>query len=87
MLFSAFRFAAAVLAERQADSQHILNSLDASIEKGQSRKLQGRFLHIIDIHTVPFYKPGTDPNGEHPCYAGDGSAGYYGAEKQLLVRR
>lgn len=37
-------------------------------------------LSPLDLHPDPFYKPNTDPNGEHPCHAGSGTAGYFGAE-------
>ncbi|KIW18379.1 hypothetical protein PV08_02667 [Exophiala spinifera] len=48
--------------------------------QGQSnlRKLQGRFLHITDIHPDPFYKVHSDPS--EACHAGKGQAGYFGAE-------
>ncbi|KAL9107724.1 MAG: hypothetical protein Q9227_007439 [Pyrenula ochraceoflavens] len=43
-----------------------------------TRKLQGRFLHISDIHPDPFYKSHSDP--EDACHHGKGAAGFYGAE-------
>ncbi|KAG9788892.1 Endopolyphosphatase, partial [Aureobasidium melanogenum] len=42
------------------------------------RPLQGKFLHITDIHPDPFYLEHSDP-GE-VCHRGKGDAGYYGAE-------
>ncbi|EXJ77670.1 hypothetical protein A1O3_09899 [Capronia epimyces CBS 606.96] len=42
------------------------------------RPLQGRFLHITDIHPDPFYLAGSDP--DEACHRGKGQAGYYGAE-------
>lgn len=65
----------------QAASQHVLDVSDASAKVEGTRRLQGRFLHITDIHPDPFYKSGSNPNGRHPCHRGKGAAGYYGAEK------
>lgn len=62
------------------DSQHVLDVFDASSEIQTTRKLRGKFLHITDIHPDPFYRTGSDPDGEHPCHGGNGRAGYYGAE-------
>ncbi|KEF52641.1 uncharacterized protein A1O9_11058 [Exophiala aquamarina CBS 119918] len=59
-----------------ADAQH---PLSPSILKTQppARKLQGRFLHITDIHPDPFYKVHSSP--EEQCHSGKGSSGHYGA--------
>ncbi|KAK5090933.1 Endopolyphosphatase [Lithohypha guttulata] len=60
--------------------QDVLNVPHAGLEPAQHRKLQGKFLHITDIHPDPFYQQGSDPGGEHPCHRGEGRAGYFGAE-------
>ena len=63
--------------------QHVLD-VSASTKADNSRQLQGKFLHITDVHPDPYYRAGSDPSGEHPCHhAGDGDriAGYFGAEK------
>jgi len=62
-------------------TQHVLDVSDAGSQAGTPRRLRGRFLHITDFHPDPFYQPGTNPDGQHPCHRGEGSAGYFGAEK------
>ncbi|ETN36525.1 uncharacterized protein HMPREF1541_08803 [Cyphellophora europaea CBS 101466] len=75
LLFTAY--AAAVPAV--SDQQQVIRR--PSSETTQ-RKLQGRFLHITDVHPDPFYEPYTEPDGDHPCHhkGGKGSAGHFGAE-------
>ena len=62
-----------------SNAQHALTNPQEQLVK--QRTLNGKFLHITDLHPDPFYKLGTDPFGEHPCHRGKGSAGFYGAEK------
>ncbi|KAJ9658963.1 Endopolyphosphatase [Neophaeococcomyces mojaviensis] len=73
-------FSALTAAAPTDQYQHVLDTADESIARTQ-RKLQGKFLHITDIHPDPFYRQGSDPAGEHPCHRGEGGAGYFGAEK------
>ncbi|KAL9620795.1 MAG: hypothetical protein Q9160_004695 [Pyrenula sp. 1 TL-2023] len=61
--------------------QSPLQGDDADTQGEAPRKLQGRFLHISDIHPDKFYREGSSSDGSHPCHSGSGSAGYYGAEK------
>lgn len=44
-----------------------------------SKSLQGRFLHITDLHPDPFYKPFSSI--DKSCHRGSGSAGAVGAPK------
>ncbi|KAJ1331318.1 endopolyphosphatase [Microdochium nivale] len=44
------------------------------------RKLQGRFLHITDLHPDPFYKVHSSTEETIACHRGNGPAGTYGAE-------
>lgn len=44
------------------------------------RKLQGKFLHITDLHPDEFYKVHSSTDEEAACHRGDGPAGTYGAE-------
>lgn len=46
-----------------------------TLENGE-QIINGRFLHITDLHPDPFYKEGSDP--EQQCHAGKGTAGAYG---------
>lgn len=43
-------------------------------------KLQGRFLHITDLHPDPYYEPHTSTAEDSACHWGEGPAGYYGTE-------
>lgn len=61
-------------------SQHVLDVPNTSSEVQSTRQLRGKFLHITDIHPDPFYRTGSDPDGDHPCHRGNGRAGYFGAE-------
>ncbi|KAK5946901.1 Endopolyphosphatase [Knufia obscura] len=80
LLFSAL--AAARPSASAPPSQHVLDISDAGSQAAKPRQLRGRFLHITDIHPDPFYRQGSDPEGEHPCHRGEGSStGYFGAEK------
>lgn len=72
----------ALATARPPPTQHVLDISHQSSQSGNPRKLHGRFLHITDIHPDPFYRQGTDPDGEHPCHGGKGDAGYFGAEKR-----
>ncbi|KAJ9498313.1 Endopolyphosphatase [Exophiala xenobiotica] len=78
LLFSALALAAPrnPLPHGQENQQVLINP--ASKSQPGHRKLQGRFLHITDIHPDPFYKSGSD--SDEACHAGKGQAGYYGAE-------
>lgn len=74
-------FAAAVSARPPTQvSQHVLDVANADREAQAVRRLRGKFLHITDIHPDPFYRSGSDPDGDHPCHSGKGRAGYFGAE-------
>lgn len=74
-------FAAAAVAHPTApEVQDVLQIPVVGSGHAKHRKLQGRFLHVTDIHPDPFYRVGSDPDGEHPCHRGNGKAGYYGAE-------
>ncbi|GJN73081.1 vacuolar endopolyphosphatase [Purpureocillium lilacinum] len=46
----------------------------------QQRKLNGRFLHITDLHPDDFYKAHTSSEEGIACHRGKGMAGTYGAE-------
>ncbi|UNI14997.1 Endopolyphosphatase [Purpureocillium takamizusanense] len=46
----------------------------------QQRKLNGRFLHITDLHPDDFYKAHTSSEEGIACHRGKGMAGMYGAE-------
>ncbi|KAI9686102.1 MAG: Endopolyphosphatase [Bathelium mastoideum] len=46
----------------------------------EGKKLNGRFLHITDLHPDPYYKPYSSTSGDNACHSGSGAAGYYGAE-------
>lgn len=61
--------------------QHVLDIPHTRSKAGNPRKLHGKFLHITDIHPDPFYRHGSNPYGDHPCHRGEGTAGYFGAEK------
>ncbi|KAI1629466.1 endopolyphosphatase [Exophiala viscosa] len=78
LLFAAFTAAAPpdLLSNKHYPQQAVIKP--PSKAQPKPRKLQGRFLHITDIHPDPFYEVGSDP-GE-ACHHGKGQAGYYGAE-------
>ncbi|RYP63102.1 hypothetical protein DL771_009444 [Monosporascus sp. 5C6A] len=44
------------------------------------RKLNGRFLHITDLHPDEYYKPHASTEEGYACHRGEGPAGAYGAE-------
>ncbi|KAL8936039.1 MAG: hypothetical protein Q9216_005134 [Gyalolechia sp. 2 TL-2023] len=50
------------------------NSVDA-------KTLQGKFLHITDLHPDRFYSFASSTDGDDACHWGEGSAGIFGAEK------
>lgn len=81
LLLSAVQRVITAPTHHQESSQHVLDIPYASTEVEGARRLHGRFLHITDIHPDPFYKSGSNPDGQHPCHRGEGAAGYYGAEK------
>lgn len=62
-------------------SQDVLSSTVIESAQPKHRKLQGRFLHVTDIHPDPFYRTGSSADGVHPCHRGEGEAGFFGAEK------
>jgi len=64
---------------RAASSTTSREPADGIASVGQ-RRLNGKFLHITDIHPDPFYKVYTSTDDEHACHRGRGPAGYYGAE-------
>jgi len=80
LLYSLLLLSALTTAAPSDRSQYVLGPANESTAR-TSRKLQGKFLHITDIHPDPFYREGSDPAGEHPCHRGEGNAGYFGAEK------
>lgn len=70
--------------------QHVLSSTHQTSEQTieyhvpkqlksppQSRKIQGRFLHITDFHPDPFFK--SNSATDNSCHSGKGSAGLLGA--------
>ncbi|KAL6242106.1 Endopolyphosphatase [Rhinocladiella similis] len=59
----------------QGNQQVVIKSPE---QQSNPRKLQGRFLHITDIHPDPFYKAHSNPN--QACHSGKGQTGYFGAE-------
>ncbi|KAK6369713.1 uncharacterized protein PV06_01930 [Exophiala oligosperma] len=59
----------------QGNQQAVFKSLEP---QSNPRKLQGKFLHITDIHPDPFYKLHSNPS--HACHTGKGETGYFGAE-------
>ncbi|EXJ86174.1 hypothetical protein A1O1_06544 [Capronia coronata CBS 617.96] len=77
LLFTALTAAAPTELPSQVDG---LQQVIAEPSKSQPppRPLQGRFLHITDIHPDPFFLAHSDP--DEACHRGKGSAGYYGAE-------
>ncbi|KIX04964.1 uncharacterized protein Z518_05836 [Rhinocladiella mackenziei CBS 650.93] len=80
LLFAAFAAAAPSEPYSNAGELQQVITKPPSSSKTQSapRKLQGKFLHITDIHPDPFYKVHSDP--DESCHAGKGHAGHYGAE-------
>ncbi|TDZ61905.1 Endopolyphosphatase [Colletotrichum trifolii] len=48
--------------------------------KKQTRRLNGKFLHITDFHPDQFYKAHTSTQEDIACHRGKGPSGYYGAE-------
>ncbi|TPX11422.1 uncharacterized protein E0L32_007841 [Thyridium curvatum] len=62
--------------------QHVLTGDHHQIESQQQapRKLQGRFLHITDLHPDEFYKVHSSTAEGDACHRGSGPAGTYGAE-------
>ncbi|ORX94256.1 Metallo-dependent phosphatase-like protein [Clohesyomyces aquaticus] len=52
----------------------------AGPEASTGRRLQGRFLHITDIHPDPFYKTYSSTEQDAACHRKRGPAGVYGAE-------
>ncbi|MCJ1399470.1 hypothetical protein MMC11_002672 [Xylographa trunciseda] len=53
---------------------------DNLIGASRPRPLQGRFLHISDLHPDPFYKYHSSSTQEDACHRGEGPAGILGAE-------
>ncbi|KAJ6445761.1 vacuolar endopolyphosphatase [Purpureocillium lavendulum] len=49
-------------------------------QQQQQRKLNGKFLHITDLHPDDFYKVHTSSEEGIACHRGKGMAGTYGAE-------
>ncbi|KAK2626879.1 hypothetical protein QTJ16_004054 [Diplocarpon rosae] len=66
------------------DTQSVLHNLQAPSEDlsqaPASRRLQGRFLHISDLHPDPHYKVHSSTDEDGACHRGRGPAGTYGAE-------
>lgn len=81
LLFTALAAARPPASPPTAQPQHVLDVSDAGSQAGTPRRLRGKFLHVTDFHPDPFYRQGSDPDGQHPCHRGEGSAGYFGAEK------
>ncbi|PBP22060.1 calcineurin-like phosphoesterase [Diplocarpon rosae] len=86
---SAVLFAAACLLQLShgtpiRDTQSVLHNLQAPWEDlsqaPASRRLQGRFLHISDLHPDPHYKVHSATDEDGACHRGRGPAGTYGAE-------
>ncbi|KAI9819990.1 MAG: Endopolyphosphatase [Pycnora praestabilis] len=68
----------------QQPLQSLEHLVDVSVsnpeESNSRRKLQGRFLHITDLHPDPHYKIHSSTDKESACHRDSGPAGLYGAE-------
>ncbi|RYP54177.1 hypothetical protein DL768_000956 [Monosporascus sp. mg162] len=72
-------------AATHADAGQIVLQAGSNIDSNRHtasprRKLNGRFLHITDLHPDEYYKPHASTEEGFACHRGEGPAGAYGAE-------
>ncbi|RYP23770.1 hypothetical protein DL767_008725 [Monosporascus sp. MG133] len=72
-------------AAAHADAGQIVLQAGGNIDNNRHvasprHKLNGRFLHITDLHPDEYYKPHASTEEGFACHRGEGPAGAYGAE-------